>query len=100
MEAHQIVEECDNFCNGCLMSIRGCKDAIIRDQTDKKCTGCDHIIERDDLAECTAWYCNAYANPSLKWRNDQICPLATHVKAASSVKSEKVRVGQQKRKKH
>ncbi len=56
----------------------------------EKCIGCIKIVNE---------YCVSYARPSLKWVNDRICPLASHVEKKLAPREEaKKRVGQQKSK--
>lgn len=58
----------------------------------EKCKGCDRIEEDGKL-------CSAYLFPNKQWRLG-ICGLATHVVDRVEGKQDKVRIGQQKTKKH
>jgi len=55
------------------------------------CEGCDKVAPEDHSR------CVAYRDPDVLWRRGR-CPLASHIKAVSTV-SKKLRVGQQKQKK-
>ena len=57
------------------------------------CEGCNKIAPEDHSR------CIAYRNPDEMWRRGR-CPLASHIKPTSTKKKGKVRVGQQKQKKH
>jgi len=57
--------------------------------TVEQCDGCDRQTERGT--------CKAYTNPSYWWDRGN-CPLATHL-VVDPGKQNKVRVGQQKRRK-
>jgi hypothetical protein len=75
------------FCNvrkngKCTLNIQ-CQKII------EQCEGCDRVENG---------YCKAYINPTSKWVDGKICPMATHVEQ-SSKKDKKVRVGQQKQSK-
>jgi hypothetical protein len=56
------------------------------------CEGCNRVAPEDHSR------CTVYINPDVIWRRGN-CPLASHIKVESAKKS-KVRVGQQKQKKH
>ena len=59
--------------------------------TVEQCKGCGQEIDGK---------CPAYINPSAWFRNGKHCPLATHIKTGSQKPRCKVRVGQQKQRKH
>jgi len=90
---HQLSEKCDGtrICNDCL------PDVIIREPIHPKCDGCNRIIPQGEGRGTDARLCKAYAQPSIKWRNDWACPLATHIVIEADPK-EKKRAGQQKTK--
>jgi hypothetical protein len=50
----------------------------------EQCEGCNRIISYD-----SGQYCQSYPNPSVKWKAGQ-CNFATHVKAASNGRQEKI----------
>lgn len=59
----------------------------------EKCEGCDRVASEGAVKTCSS-----FAFPDTKWRMGN-CSMATHIKVESA-KGEKVRVGQQKQKKH
>lgn len=60
----------------------------LREPCIEKCIGC---------TRCIGLHCTTYLNPSTKWTQGN-CPMASHVSAATELKSKK-RVGQQKQRK-
>lgn len=67
-----------------------------------ECKGCNKEYKRDEK-----YYCHAYVNPPTHWRNvgvadavGSVCLLASHVKIATTAKTIKNRVGQQKQKRN
>lgn len=60
----------------------------------EKCQGCDRVDQSGEVKTCTA-----FAFPEAKWRMGN-CSMATHIKVEAAKTGEKVRVGQQKQKKH
>jgi hypothetical protein len=64
--------------NGCTYNGGKCHTII------ENCDGCSRTAEFS-----TGWYCSACPEPSLKWRYGN-CNLASHVKAASNGKTQKI----------
>lgn len=63
-----------------------------KEKVHENCRGCKRVDNNDE--------CVAYIKPSIWWRHDRICPLASHHSLASDDgKQGKTRVGQQKQKK-
>ena len=54
---------------GCSYNGGSCVEAV------EACKGCSKILEIE-----TGWYCSAFPEPALKWKNG-VCNMATHVKA-------------------
>ncbi len=48
------------------------------------CKGCSRMTEVE-----TGWYCGAFPEPALKWKNG-VCNMATHVKAAETATQAKI----------
>lgn len=64
--------------SGCSYNGGSCRPAL------EQCKGCSRIINFDSKA-----FCGSVPDPSVKWKND-ICNLATHVRAESSSKEAKI----------
>jgi hypothetical protein len=62
-----------------FMSAKGCSyNGGICHQIVEQCKGCQRGTELS-----SGWYCTAYPEPALKWKNGN-CNLASHVSAANS----------------
>ena len=62
-----------------FMSAKGCSyNGGICHEIVEQCNGCNRCA-----AFSSGWYCTAYPDPSLKWKNGN-CSLASHVDSASS----------------
>ncbi len=66
-----------------------CKLRVVCQPIIEKCEGCEKIDNG---------YCVTYMRPEVKWSNNRICPVATHIETEAQ-KKKKIRVGQQKHKK-
>lgn len=49
------------------------------------CQGCGRIVEKEEGV-----FCGVYPQPSLKWRNNGICNMATHRKVEVAKNEQKV----------
>ena len=65
-----------------------------------ECKGCNKEYKRDEK-----YYCRSFPTPAFHWRNvgvanavGSVCLLASHVKVATTAKTIRNRVGQQKQK--
>jgi len=64
--------------NGCSYNGGLCHEII------EKCSGCNRIKKYS-----SGWYCTAYPEPPLKWKNGK-CNLATNIVAESTEKNLKI----------
>lgn len=69
---------------------------LIRQSVVSQCGGCNNYEGTDGS---TPEVCSIWVSPATKWRLGN-CPSATHVKTEFKSTELKVRVGQQKQKKH
>lgn len=68
-----------------FMTAKGCSfNGGICHEVAEQCNGCNRSAEFS-----SGWYCSAYPDPSVKWRNGN-CNLASHVAAASVASKAKV----------
>ena len=68
-----------------FMTAKGCSyNGGICHEIVKQCDGCSRVSEYS-----SRWYCTAYPDPSLKWKNGE-CNIASHVTRASSAKNGKL----------
>ena len=51
----------------------------------EQCEGCGRRVEQENGV-----YCGVYPKPELKWRNNGICNMATHVKVEVAKTDQKV----------
>ena len=63
---------------GCSFNGGGCHPIV------EECHGCSRASEFT-----TGWYCTAYPDPSIKWKNGN-CNFATHVAKEAEVKNNKI----------
>ena len=63
---------------GCSFNGGGCHPIV------EECNGCSRASEFS-----TGWYCTAYPDPSIKWKNGN-CNFATHVAKEAEVKNSKI----------
>jgi hypothetical protein len=63
---------------GCSFNGGGCHPIV------EECHGCSRASEFT-----TGWYCTAYPDPSIKWKNGN-CNFATHVEKEAEVKNNKI----------
>ncbi|MEA3280668.1 MAG: PxxKW family cysteine-rich protein [Thermodesulfobacteriota bacterium] len=68
-----------------FMSTKGCSyNGGICHEIVEQCNGCDRSAEFS-----SRWYCTAYPDPSLKWKNGN-CNFASHVKVSSTASKTKI----------
>ncbi len=68
-----------------FMASSGCSyNGGVCHEVNEKCYGCSRSKEYS-----SRWYCIAYPDPSLKWKNGD-CNLASHVVSESTVKKTKI----------
>ena len=68
-----------------FMTKKGCsyKEGLCH-ETVEQCNGCNRTVEF-----ASRWYCTAFPEPSMKWKNGN-CAMASHV--ASTVSENKVKL--------
>ena len=68
-----------------FMTAQGCSyNGGICHEIVEQCDGCNRTSEYE-----AGWYCNAFPQPSMKWKNGA-CNFATHVAAESNSKKAKL----------
>ncbi len=71
-----------------------CRAKLTCEPIVEQCKGEDKSCNRIENG-----FCIAYIKPSVKWKADRKCPLATHIADESVKQKAKRRIGQQKQRK-